>query len=143
MSEKISLTEWVAKYNRGEFNTPDVDTMIDAGWYDWFCKDKSLFAKMKKMVPMVLVASKSDLFNPDKVYVFFKNNCPVNGPLYDSFSICDLESGDVIYWVTAKSGHTHEAEIMGVTGDFDMNLLPEGKRNVASIKRFFNPKVSC
>jgi len=45
------------------------------------------------------------------VYVFFKNNCPMSGPLYDSFSICDCKSGDVLYWVTGKSGHSGQAEI--------------------------------
>jgi hypothetical protein len=47
----------------------------------------------------------------NKVYVFFKNNCPMNGPLYDSLSICDRESGDVLLWATPKSGHNGNAEL--------------------------------
>ena len=48
----------------------------------------------------------------EKTYVFFKNDCPMVGPLYDAFSICDIESGNVLYWVTPKSGHTGKAEIV-------------------------------
>ena len=42
----------------------------------------------------------------------------MKGSLYDDFRICDLETGDVIWNVTAKSGHTHQAEVWGRVNDF-------------------------
>ena len=81
-------------------------------FYDWFCKDTSLENKSislwKKVKTFLKHNPQIDL---DTHYVFFKNNCPMRGPLYDDFRICNIESGDVIYNVTPKSGHTGEAEI--------------------------------
>ena len=82
-----------------------------ANFYDWFCRESSLPNKgltlMKKVKSIVKVLPNLDL---EKTYVFFKNNCPCVGHLYDSFSICDLESGDVLYWVGLNIGHesTHD-----------------------------------
>ena len=55
-------------------------------------------------------------------HVWFKNNCPMNGPLYDSFSICDRKSGDVLYWATGKCGHSGQAEIFSREKGFDEPL---------------------
>jgi hypothetical protein len=59
----------------------------------------------------------------------------MRGPLYDSFSICDIESEDVLYWVTPKSGHTGKAEVHTAQGYF-MELVVEG--TWADVKDFFN-----
>jgi hypothetical protein len=42
----------------------------------------------------------------------------MNGPLYDDFRICDRETGDVIWSVTPKSGHSGKAEVWGRQNDF-------------------------
>ena len=60
-------------------------------------------------------------------YVFFKNNCPVNGPLYDDFRICDVESGNVIYTVIPKCGHSGKAEIWGRKDDGEFGMLKQAE----------------
>jgi hypothetical protein len=89
-----------------------------SGFYDWFCKDTSLEAKGKSLMNKVikLIESGRVNINAAETYVFFKNNCPFNGSLYDSFSIVDKD-GDVILWATPKSGHNGKAEIMFFKGD--------------------------
>lgn len=92
-------------------------------FYDWFCRDESLPGRAKalqnKVVKMVnYFRKKGTPIDCSRVYVFFKNNCPGAGPLYDSFSICDRESGDVLYWVTPKSGHSGQAEIFSSATGF-------------------------
>lgn len=89
-----------------------------SGFYDWFCKDSSLEAKGKSLMNKVikLIGSGRVNINTAETYVFFNNNCPFNGSLYDSFSIVDKE-GDVILWATPKSGHTGKAEINFFKGD--------------------------
>jgi hypothetical protein len=96
-------------------------------FYDWFCSDGSLERRAKALQNKVkkLVNQFRETGNPidcTKVYVFFKNNCPMGGPLYDSFSICDQESGEVLYWVTGKSGHSGQAEIFSRAKGFDEAL---------------------
>ena len=79
-------------------------------FYDWFCRDSALPLKAKLLWGKVRKFLKIVSIDVDVTYVFFKNNCPMGGPLYDSFSICDRESGDVLFWVTGKSGHNGKAE---------------------------------
>jgi hypothetical protein len=88
-------------------------------FYDWFCKDSSLQNKSWKLMKQVKTFLKH---NPQidllTHYVFFKNNCPMNGPLYDDFRICNIETGNVVYTVTPKCGHSGLAEIWGRENDF-------------------------
>jgi hypothetical protein len=138
MKDRIrTLKEWVEMYDRGEFRHRDRGVMVDAGWYDWFCTDGSLSNRMEKMVGMVKAAAESPFIDSTKVRIFFKNNCPMVGPTYDSFSIVDMETGDVLYWVTAKNGHKPQEAMVVKAPDFDVNVLPEGKRTVKEVKLYF------
>lgn len=106
---KLSITELLANPTVGGYDEAgDFDCGI---WYDWFCKEQSLIRRGQSMLTKLKSISKSNKFDNDKCYVFFKNNCPMSGPLYDSFSICDIETGDVLFWVTARSGHSGLAEV--------------------------------
>ena len=88
-------------------------------FYDWFCKDSSLRNKSWKLMKQVKTFLKH---NPQidllEHYVFFKNNCPGRGPLYDDFRICNIETGDVVFTVIPKCGHSGLAEIWGRENDF-------------------------
>ena len=95
MNERISISEWIERFNAGEYSREDVKTQIQSGWYDWFCKDSSLArktAKMGNIIKQVKSGGKVDIKN---WYVWFKNNCPLNGPLYDDFRFARLDTGDV------------------------------------------------
>ena len=94
---EYKLSEWVRLFESGAFNNKW--EMEDAGYYDWWCSRESLFTRFKKMAPKVVQLTKSPIIDCEKTYVFFKNNCPMVGSLYDSFSICDIETGKVLYWV--------------------------------------------
>lgn len=90
--EQLTLQQWIEGFNNGAFNSIDRNTHIKAGWYDWFCKDTSLAAKTKKMgniIKQVKAGGKVDL---QTMYVWFKNNCPMNGQLYDDFRFVNLET---------------------------------------------------
>jgi hypothetical protein len=118
----MSVRLWIEKYNSGAFDKPERSIQIDAGWYDWFCRDNSLVKKTKKLASKVKRVARSPKINIDTMYVWFKNNCPVEGSLYDDFRFADIKTGDVIYTIIPSSGHNcnkGEAEIWGKENDFD------------------------
>lgn len=93
MEEKMNVRSWQKAFNMGRFESPKRKTQIDAGWYDWFCSDTSLKNKTKKMgniIKQIKDGGKVDLNN---MYVWFKNNCPMSGPLYDDFRIANIKDG--------------------------------------------------
>lgn len=102
---QLTLTEQLNNYDSGKYDSPDVSIQIDAGWYDWFCQDRSLRSRTKNLYPKVKKLVKKLNLNTDLVYVFFKNNCPFHGPLYDDFRICSMEDEEVLLTVTPKDSH--------------------------------------
>ena len=127
---RMPLSVWLDEFACGKFLSSNVHTQIRAGWYDWFCRDTSLAKKTEKLGPMVTRVAASSKIDIDKSYVFFKNNCPMNGPLYDDFRICDLDTGDVQYTVIPRSGHSGKAEVWGAENKFDGPIVKGTMRDV-------------
>lgn len=101
----ISIREFLVGFENGAFTNKNRETQIKAGWHDWFCRDTSLAAKTEKLGKYVKRIAEAGIVDIDTHYVFFKNNCPMDGSLYDSFSICELKTGDVVYWICPSNGH--------------------------------------
>ena len=111
---KPSIAQWIDAFNKGAFkpshdyiggfqnekydhpyNKERVKQQIDAGWYDWWTNDRYLpgkTAKMGKIINQIRPGGKVDL---DKNYVWFKNNFPMKGNLYDDFRFASSDTGDV------------------------------------------------
>ena len=106
MRENISVRQWQALYRMGAFNDKSRSVQIEAGWYDWFCQDESLAGRLKQIAPVVMGIT--DSFIQDNFYVWFKNNCPCSGPLYDDVRFEPLSGErDGKYFVVTKDS-THE-----------------------------------
>ena len=118
MKDRISINEWINKFLSGEFDSQDVRVQIQAGWYDWFCKDSSLANKTKKMGNIVRQVKRGGKVKLDDWYVWFKNNCPLNGPLYDDFRFASLETGDVQFTIQINCcWNKHRYSVYGRTPD--------------------------
>jgi len=117
---KTTLRQQLEAFENGVFL--DSNGSKDSGcfvFYDWFCRDSSLKNKSIKLFKQVKLFVKMKDVDLDSTYVFFKNNCPVGGSLYDDFRIVDIKEGTVQFTVTAKSGHTGQAEIYSRENEFD------------------------
>lgn len=118
MKDRISINEWINKFLSGEFDSQDVRVQIQAGWYDWFCKDSSLANKTKKMGNIVRQVKSGGKVDLNNWYVWFKNNCPLNGPLYDDFRFANLETGDVQFTIQINCcWNKHRYAVYGRTPD--------------------------
>lgn len=136
----MNLNVWKDRFEKGEFDICSTAVQIEAGWFDWFCNDESLRGKTAKLGKKLLQLMGSPKIDCEKSYVFFKNNCPMWGSLYDDFRICDIETGDVLYCVTPSSGHNQNKRKAGVWGkenDFKEALVEGTWRDV---KKFFGVK---
>jgi hypothetical protein len=104
MADKdITLREWINNYKNGKYSTNNelkmYDIACDAGWYDWFCPTKELLDKLKKFYDIVSKITNEYIL--DNYYVWFKNNCPMDGDLYDDmrFEPFDEEKRDKQYFI--------------------------------------------
>ena len=120
---EISIRQWIENYNSGKYDSQNVKVQCEAGWYDWFCKNESLCGKTKRLAPKVKQLAKSSKVDVDNWYVWFKNNCPVFGSLYDDIRFADIKTGDVIYTIAFVKKYGQSVELWGKENDFKHPLV--------------------
>ena len=109
---KVNLAAQLNAFASGQIMDSDGTIGDCFNFYDWFCKDSSLERKAIALFPKVKRFLKEHPeIDTQSTYVFFKNNCPGRGPLYDDFRICN--ENEVIYTVIPKCSHSGKAEIWG------------------------------
>ena len=91
MAEDMTLRQWQKAFAKGEFAAKDFNTQVAAGWYDWFCKTDALAKKTATLGSIVEKLADGGKVDLDGTNVWFKNNCPLVGPLYDDIRISDDE----------------------------------------------------
>lgn len=120
---------------------------VDNAWFDWFCKDTSLPKRATKLVNLLRTIHTSVRFDATKCYVFFKNNCPMNGGTYDSMSICRIDGDDVLFWIGFLGEGCHGSEQAHIEvacgvglGENDLGSFknPAEFNTTAEVVRFFN-----
>lgn len=110
-------------------------------WFDWFCSDKSLTSRGKRLMNVLKAIRNSPRFDQSKTYVFFKNNCPLEGKTYDRLSVCDLKTGDVLFCIETpgtRYGKSPSWEIYSVANGFS---APVVSGSLKEVKDWLNMKV--
>jgi len=115
---KATLKDQLLAFREGKHLDSDGKESLCHNFYDWFCKTTSLKAKADRLFRLTEKAARALNVDQEKHYVVFKNNCPMGGPLYDDLRICNIETGDVIWNLTPKSGHSGKAELWGAKNEW-------------------------
>jgi hypothetical protein len=128
----MCINEFLRRSDSGDFLLRDVHTQCKAGWYDWFCKDSKLVTKTRKLTKKLRQVLKADAgknIDCESTYVWFKNNCPLDGTLYDDFRIASREDGRTLFTIIPYDGHRcikGIASVWGTANGFKAPLV-EGK----------------
>ena len=128
MNKRISIAELLNNpelYNEENFY----------GFWDWFCKDSTLKSHFKSLLPKVKFLVQYKLINPETTYVWFKNNCPMDGSLYNDIGFSLLnEDKTYIGGICPKSGHTPETSACSVWYFEDKQLKEIGFKSWLEFK---------
>jgi len=95
---KVSINELI--------NNPElIDEDSCNFFYDWFCKDSSLSRRAHAFIPKLKFLIKEEIIDGDKNCVWFKNNYPMKGTLYDDMRISNIETDEYLGGFCPRTGH--------------------------------------
>ena len=137
MPDELSVRQWQEKFRAGAFNAQDRYTQCEAGWYDWFCQDHALAGRLKKIGKVVMGIT--DPFILDNYYVWFKNNCPLSGPLYDDVRFEPLSGErDGKYFVVSLDSHHERTKWALVTERYGFDAPEFECRDIREMVKYIN-----
>lgn len=101
---ELTVREWIQRYDEGHFEDDSLRTQLNAGWYDWKCRDTTLVNKTRYLGEKLKQLAASGKIDVDTTFIFFVNEEPKSGHLTDKIRICDHETGDVLWTIVPRSG---------------------------------------
>lgn len=120
-----------------------------SNFYDWFCSSRSLSSRMLKLVPKLKFMVDQGIIDAEKSYVWFKNNYPLVGQLYDDIRISALNyENDYLGGLTPHSGHKldeYKCVVWTLNGEFKERVFKNWsafKKEVKENVKFKNELIT-
>lgn len=134
----MSIGEFLPRFKNGDFNTEDAILRPEVGWRGFNCKTKSLINKTKILgTKLTQIAASTKKFDIEKTCAIFENLASVSGRSYETISICDIETGDVLYIIAPfepKPGAP--ATVYDIVGSGNSDAVVSGLW--IAVKKYFN-----
>ena len=133
MDERISINELIRI-------GPREDNCFE--FYDWFCYNSSLKNKAKKFIPKLKFLVKMGILDGDNLYVWFKNNCPLYGTLYDDMRFSTMcKENHFVGGIAPRQGYDdnkkcHVWTLGGGLESMEFDTWSDFKRKVKTDKEF-------
>ncbi|WP_243898616.1 hypothetical protein [Intestinimonas butyriciproducens] len=135
--ERISVRQWQERFRAGAYESKDLKVQCAAGWYDWFCQDQALAGRLKKISRVVMGVT--DPYILDNYYVWFKNNCPAVGGLYDDVRFEPLSGDrDGKYFVVSLDSPYESLRWTLFTERYDFGAPEYGCESVRDMVKYIN-----
>jgi len=135
--EHISVRQWQERFRAGAYENKDLKVQCAAGWYDWFCRDEALARRLKKISKVVMGIT--DPYILDNYYVWFMDNCPVVGGLYDEARFEPLSGNrDGKYFVVSLDSPYESRRWTLFTERYDFGAPEYECENVRDMVKYIN-----
>ena len=122
---EMNIEQTISNFNQGKLD-------MKLCWQSWFCRDRFLTTKGKKLLRKLIEISKSRKFSIKKTYVYFNNNWASEYPFFDEFVIFSSDSREVLYKVIPSV--CGKSEVWGAENHFSEPLV---NSNWDDVKKFF------
>lgn len=111
--KEASIRNFCLKFKNGDFKN-SLSSQIDAGWFDWKCRNEVLYIKTKKLGDIITKLKDGGKINLDDWYVWFKNIKMKDGIDYDDIRFSDIKTNELQYVIQIQcSFHSKKYCIIG------------------------------
>ena len=105
LNSKLSIREWIGEYNKGSFDSSNLEKLERAGWQQWLCSLDELKDWTKKAGAVINNLKENDKLDFDNYYIKLVNKHTFDGEIYSEIRIADKKDNSTVYRVIIDSSY--------------------------------------